>query len=371
MDIFSPSGCLTEEAMRLFASGSLNTSQSEQVNKHLADCGFCAMAYEGVSLFIEKNSEQDYINLITEVDAKLREKVDGLEHSGNRGFHDYKKRWIWSSVSAAALLLIFLGVFMLIKKESRNEYVETLAYSSQNLEYPEKNAPPPPPPADEAGTMKEDRLAAKKFTAPVLVHDSVIETEDLKQDDLAAGAPEAKEEANDYDHKPLLIGREKNSSDTYGTGGVLQYDPPREKQGVVASESIAKKSAKTYEMAKAKAIQEEVTVMAEEDKTPVFTVVEEMPVYPGGEEARLKFLQENIQYPKVAKESGISGIVYVSFVITERGKITEAKVLKGIGGGCDEEALRVIRLMPRWNPGKQAGKPCRVQFTMPVKFTLN
>jgi TonB family protein len=108
----------------------------------------------------------------------------------------------------------------------------------------------------------------------------------------------------------------------------------------------------------------------ETDHTPPFTVVEEMPSFPGGEEARLKFLQDNINYPQIAKESGIQGTIYVSFIVDSKGRISDAKVIRGIGGGCDEEALRIIKSMPVWNPGKQAGRPVKVQFTMPIKFML-
>ncbi len=104
---------------------------------------------------------------------------------------------------------------------------------------------------------------------------------------------------------------------------------------------------------------------------PVFTVVENMPEYPGGDDARLKFLADNIQYPKEAKETGISGTVYVTFVIDTKGLLTDARIMRGIGGGCDEEVLRILALMPPWKPGTQEGKPVRVQFTMPVKFTLD
>lgn len=102
----------------------------------------------------------------------------------------------------------------------------------------------------------------------------------------------------------------------------------------------------------------------------IFTVVEEAPSYPGGDESRIRFLQENIKYPQMARESGIQGTVYVTFVVERNGSVTDVKVLRGIGGGCDEEAIRVIQAMPPWNPGKQRGKPVRVQFNMPIKFTL-
>ena len=111
---------------------------------------------------------------------------------------------------------------------------------------------------------------------------------------------------------------------------------------------------------------EEEEVVEEE----IFIVVEDMPTFPGGDEARMRFLSENIRYPQMARESGIQGTVFVTFVVERDGSVTDVRVLRGIGGGCDEEALRVIRAMPRWNPGKQRGRPVRVQFNMPIRFTL-
>jgi len=114
------------------------------------------------------------------------------------------------------------------------------------------------------------------------------------------------------------------------------------------------------------------TVVEEEEvvEAEIFTVVEESPSYPGGDIARIQFLQDNIVYPQMARESGIQGTVYVTFVVERTGAVTDVRVLRGIGGGCDEEAVRVIKAMPKWHPGKQRGKPVRVQFNMPIKFTL-
>jgi protein TonB len=103
----------------------------------------------------------------------------------------------------------------------------------------------------------------------------------------------------------------------------------------------------------------------------IFTVVEESPMFPGGDEARMKFLRDNIKYPQMARESGIQGTVFVTFVVEPNGNITNIQILRGIGGGCDEEALRVVRQMPRWQPGKQRGKAVRVQFNMPIRFVLS
>ena len=102
----------------------------------------------------------------------------------------------------------------------------------------------------------------------------------------------------------------------------------------------------------------------------IFELVEAMPEYPGGDLARQQFLNNNIRYPTMARESGIQGMVYVTFVVERDGSVTDVRVLRGIGGGCDEEAVRVVRNMPKWIPGRQRNKPVRVQFNLPIRFTL-
>lgn len=102
----------------------------------------------------------------------------------------------------------------------------------------------------------------------------------------------------------------------------------------------------------------------------IFTVVEDMPQFPGGEKAMMLFVANNIKYPKKALEEGAQGRVIVKFVVNKEGEVVDAKVLKGIGYGCDEEALRVINSMPKWKPGKQRGKAVNVYYTLPVRFEL-
>lgn len=107
------------------------------------------------------------------------------------------------------------------------------------------------------------------------------------------------------------------------------------------------------------------------DEPEIFTIVEKMPSFPGGEKALFKYLGDNIKYPAMAKDAGIQGKVFVNFVVNETGKITNVKILRGIGGGCDEEAMRVVKSMPKWNAGKQRGKAVKVSFNLPIKFTLH
>jgi protein TonB len=179
---------------------------------------------------------------------------------------------------------------------------------------PTKDEAPPPPPPPPPPEVLEQKV---KFTAPVVVNDTVEDSGNLNQDDLS--------------NKTTNV--------------------------VPVEEDLT-------------VIEEKDEVVIVEVKPPPFIVVEEMPSYPGGDESRQKFIQENVVYPVMAKESNIQGTVYVTFVVENDGSITDVKVLRGIGGGCDEEAVRVVKMMPKWNAGKQSGKNVRVQFNLPIKFTL-
>ena len=114
----------------------------------------------------------------------------------------------------------------------------------------------------------------------------------------------------------------------------------------------------------------EVTKEVEEAEEEVFLVVEEDPEFPGGLDALSKFIADNIKYPQLAKENNITGRVFVSFVVEKDGRVGQVKILRDIGGGCGNEAVRVVKMMPKWKPGKQRGKAVRTQFNLPVNFDL-
>lgn len=102
----------------------------------------------------------------------------------------------------------------------------------------------------------------------------------------------------------------------------------------------------------------------------IYDVTDTDPEFVGGIDSLYSYLARNIQYPEQAKNEKIQGRVFVTFVIEADGNVSNAKVLRGIGGGCDEEALRVVNAMPKWKPGMLKGKPVRVQYTLPILFKL-
>ena len=130
---------------------------------------------------------------------------------------------------------------------------------------------------------------------------------------------------------------------------------------------------------------EEAVILAPEATTPTaqekmveveakpdapFLVVEQQPEFPGGIDALRTFLNKNLTYPRQAASASVSGRVYISFVVNTDGSLADVQVLKGIGFGCDEEAMRVVQKMPRWRAGKQSGRAVRVKYNLPISFTL-
>jgi len=199
--------------------------------------------------------------------------------------------------------------------QKRAKYIEKEANAEfMDMDKPKEEAPPPPPPPPPPPAALEQKV---KFVAPVVTTEEVVEDVNIfNQDELAQTTNEA----------------------------------------VVVQEEVAEV--------------EKVEVIEVEESKPVFTIVEEMPTFPGGEAERVKFLRDNVVYPQQASENGIQGTVYVAFVVDSKGNVTDVKIIRGIGGGCDEEALRVVKMMPQWHPGKQNGKSVRVYYNMPIFFRL-
>ena len=109
----------------------------------------------------------------------------------------------------------------------------------------------------------------------------------------------------------------------------------------------------------------------EEEEEVVFVVVETMPEFPGGQQALFKYLSENVKYPVIAQENGIQGRVICQFVVNKDGSIVDVEIVRSGGdASLDKEAVRVIKSMPKWKPGKQRGKAVRVKYTVPVNFRL-
>jgi len=133
--------------------------------------------------------------------------------------------------------------------------------------------------------------------------------------------------------------------------------------GLVACEKMAEKTS----MAK----KTEKTVVIQDKNSNAFTIVEEMPKFQNGENDLLMYIGNNIKYPESAKTNHVEGVVVIEFVVEKDGSLSNHKILRDIGGGCGEEALRVVQSMPNWKPGEENGQAVRVSYKLPVKFKLD
>jgi protein TonB len=145
---------------------------------------------------------------------------------------------------------------------------------------------------------------------------------------------------------------------------IIENDAESENElGILDMGDDANKAAEAFTPVE---IEEEQEVVEEE----IFVFVEEQPGFPGGDAELYKYLGENIKYPDLARNGNIEGQVFVRFVVEKDGSISNVRVMRDIGGGCGNEAVRVVKAMPKWKPGKQRGKAVRTEFNLPVRFTL-
>lgn len=152
---------------------------------------------------------------------------------------------------------------------------------------------------------------------------------------------------------------------------VAEEQPPTQKELIEEKSAIGKVNFdKGSDDITAPAAVTDNAKITEESDVPLL-VADQMPQFPGGEREMMRFIKFNLHYPPSAQENGVQGTVILNFVVDREGKITNIKVIKGIGFGCDEESIRVLQKMPLWSPGKQRGQAVLVSFTMPIRFVLN
>ncbi|RTQ53799.1 energy transducer TonB [Hymenobacter gummosus] len=191
----------------------------------------------------------------------------------------------------------------------------------------DKTEPPPPPPPPSAPPPPPPKLSTVKFTPPVIKKDEEVK----KIEEI----PDQEELEDKVVATKTVEGNTNNLAvDLSGLG---------DEGNKVVEEVVEAK---------------------------VYTYVEQMPQPPGGMEGLMQYLGKNIKYPALALRNQVEGKVFVNFVVGPSGQITDVKVTKGIGAGCDEEAVRVISKMPAWSPGKQNGRAVSVSYTVPVTFTI-
>lgn len=276
---------------------------------------------------------------MSKIDLISSDWVDLVFEGRNKAYGAYRlrksttKRNILAMV-AVVLLLIVTFIILTVKNfvdEQRAKVAMTQVAELTNYKQPEKKAEVKQKKVEVEPERVVERVKSSiKFTAPVIKKDEEVKPdEELKtQDELMS--------------TKTAIGTFDVKGNDDANGEVLK-----------AKEVIAEPEPPKHE---------------EEDK--VFDIVEQQPMFPGGQTALMKYLSEHTKYPVVAQENGVQGRVTVQFVVEKDGSISDVHVLRGVDPSLDKEAVRVVKSMPRWTPGKQNGINVRVNYRVPVLFRL-
>ena len=277
---------------------------------------------------------------MSKIDLISNEWTDLVFEGRNQSYGAYKlrkttgKRNLWALIIVAlAAVLLYLGLQLQRMAEANKKVENTQAVALAKLNTEKKKEAKVEKKEiirQEPEKVVEQVKSSVKFTAPIIKKDSEVKEEDeikldeVQKSDKAVGAFTV--EGNDEVGGAVLKAKED----------IAAPEPPKH---VV-------------------------------EETKIFTVVEQMPMYPGGDAALMGYLRDNIKYPTVAAENGVQGRVVVGFVVERDGSITDVNILRGVDPSLDREAMRVVKSMPRWNPGKQNGSAVRVKYQVPVSFRL-
>ncbi len=276
---------------------------------------------------------------MSKIDLISNEWTDLVFEGRNQAYGAYKlrkgtaKRNVWALIIvglAAALLYLGLQLQKMAEANKKVENTQAVELAKLNTEKKEAKVEKKEIIKQEPEKVVEQVKSSVKFTAPIIKKDEEVKEEDeikldeVQKSDKAVGAFTV--EGNDEVGGAVLKAKED----------IAAPEPPKH---VV-------------------------------EETKIFTVVEQMPMYPGGDAALMGYLRDNIKYPTVAAENGVQGRVVVGFVVERDGSITDVNILRGVDPSLDREAMRVVKSMPRWNPGKQNGSAVRVKYQVPVSFRL-
>lgn len=276
---------------------------------------------------------------MAKIDLTSNDWVDLVFEGRNQAYGAYKLRKGTSKrnvlaiiimLVAAALIASVIGINTIIEN-SKPKVAVTQVTELSKLNQPKKKAEVKQKQIkmEEPEKVVERVKSSVKFTAPVIKKDNEVKPEDeLKtQDELMST-------------KTAIGALDVKGNDDKG-GEVLKL-----------KEAVAQPEPKPVE------------------EERIFEVVEVSPSFPGGQDAMYKFLNDNINYPTIAQENGVQGRVVLQFVVGRNGEITDVKVMKSVDPSLDREAVRVVKSMPRWMPGKQNGQAVKARFTLPVQFRL-
>jgi TonB family protein len=417
--LFSPSGCLTLEAMNRYQASELTESEKREIDDHLNGCELCCDALEGLRLI----TDRDKLNsIVSEINKNLRKNLITETGTVNPIYQESGMKYLYFAVAASVLLLIAVFSYLNFYSPIKETQLSVLSPADYEIQIPDLPVPKLPKQQSQESAIKlSEQIPAdeiKQTSVNQQKPGKVKSGSDEKSENFKPAIAELKSSdtlltetyANGENITVLTENKESEPTNVaiastqpveYYLGGVIIE---AENSGIVLSDmSISNKSAETMtnngltsESGKRKNINSErpANKRKNEEKTNnnkvldeinekaqpsnvnsenishFFRTIDTMPVFPGGDVARTEFLKKHLQYPQAARIQGFEGTIYISFIVEETGKITSVEIQKGLEEECNRAAVRAVQSMPDWQPGYFEGKAIRVRFTMPITFQL-
>ena len=413
--LFTPSGCLSVEGLQRYHTSTLPEGEKSVIKKHLDECELCRDALEGLALITDPSKLNTIVN---EINKNLQNNLPTQPSSKSPSI---LKQPVY--ILAAASVALLIGIFFYFNSTIKNnieagnmaQEIKVLKKeippmpgakkgqkSAPKIEVSDKSPEPYPTVSKNKKRNKEKSLQSfdtniNKGVEPSLkeitqkIKPSISEPDAVNEKDMEVQATDWIETAKhpvdiastqpiEYFLAEIIVSANKlqDESDIAGlalSGASSEKSYGRSKKGLMSTSNMGmNQSEKIYLSEKEEEQSEKETSSFEEprkvDSVHFFTLVENMPEFPGGPDKMRDYFSQNLKFPKEAKNQNIKGRVVVSFIINENGAVTNVSLLQGIGGGCDDEAIRVVESMPDWQPATMEGEPVNVLFTLPIRFKL-
>ena len=379
--LFLPSGCLREETIELYLGNGADEEEKLAIDEHLAKCELCATALGGYRILLEEIPEDEIPALVLELKEQITAKAILLP----------RRRYIRPLLAMAAMLIILFASLIIFRmlytdrepilaKLSEPQVVKES--SSVNTPQTIKQTLKPEVQSDGQivqqsntgkGAVKNNKRVASDISPvttdaeiqpPVEASKTKLMEEQKKGiaiEDISSGASGV--------GKTLAITSEQTNTFSIPPGKGFSMDKYNSEDEPVKQDTLDLTSKQEYISAAApqsfavsKASKQKLSYRAAGE--PVYLSIEIVPQFPGGPDSLNRFIKRNLKFPNTI----VQGTVYVSFYVETDGSLSEISIKKGIGGGCDEEAIRLVKMMPKWIPAKQNEKVVRSLMVVPVKF---
>lgn len=390
IDIFSDTECLSLDVMQAYTAHKLGAKERLQVEKHLVECAICSDAIEGFALMSTGSTINKRVD-------KINSRIDALTTKADVPL--WKKEHLSYAAAIVGILLVCSTLYVsihslfisdnLISQETnmikpdllmKEEHNKTLEKSfKEQTEITEK----PTLKKDEAIIEDKEIATMPKITDVEPVKEAKAlampsEPQSIQTANIPAAMNIVSEEEEEEAEIIIAQSQDQISAGAFSGSNFQQMESSGSKTSgnnrkAKRNQAVSKAASIDNDMESDMIFANDETgiILEEAEEEEIYSVVEVPPSYTGGEEKLMEYLTTNISYPDKAKEKMIEGIVYISFIVNEDGSISDVKVLKSLESSCDKEALRVVKNMPNWIPGKMKNTEVPVQYNLPIKFKIS